>query len=467
MKNITVSLIFFCSVMSIMAQHTPEQLVQEFQKIQKINEDKDSEEAFLSIYSIINNHITNCDKTPDNASAIAAKARWHNQMAELLQNYLSENSYRFRYRTTSETTDWNSPETWTKPVFVQQIISHHLSALENEKVLQNTPIDKYKVLLDTTLGEEHRPTLYDFLTYRFCQFLNDDEMELPQPVVPFDINNADYFANNEQFIAMKLTTPDSLALHYHWLRTMQKLTAFHLNSKSTLPIISLSLYRLKQLYEITSFSEKSPLYESALLSLSDTYKEKAGYEEICAQLGDYYAERAESEFSQADDYITAIMWYERAAHFAPATIAANNAKCEIEKIQKISINVTINSLVSTDRQLIYFNSKNCDSLYVVVVKMSQDDYLNSKYIDFAREKVVYEDIVTIDNQHDYRSNNTLSALPSLPLGTYVVFVSHAPFRNLKVNFEKELVGLKAINSALFQVTDLNSAYRMNENITEV
>lgn len=453
-KVLSINLLIICSV--AMAQQSPQPIQKQIAVLSAFSEKYDDNVAIDTVYRRVNRYIEKCSKQPESSQSIAEAAIWHSVIASFLNDYYDYNAYRYqiRDRTASEQVSLDSPKLWDRKTFIEQIIHHHLMALQHEKVLQKIPISEYKTLLDTLLQEELRPSLYDFLAHRFCDYL-----QKASPIMQLDnsfhIDNADYFAPNKEFATLPLTTSDSLSLDFYWAQTMQKLTAFHLQTQSLYPIIDLTIHRLKWAYDNVKLDNKDSIYEKALLQLEQEYRNQKGYEIICYQLGEYYRNQDDFLDDKDNSYVIAMEWYDKARHFAPGTLTAKNARHRMDVIRRISISINLNAAIPSEKYPIAFESTNCDSLYYLVIKIGEKEYVALKTIDFSKQKIVFEDIISVQSNHNYRKVGTLSELPKLPYGSYAVFVSHAPICGKTVRVNSKLTsGINALSSYFFRVSDL-------------
>lgn len=459
MKKIIFCFLLFMSGISVIAQHSPQQMRDIFDDFHKQRDQLDEEPAFDTIYQQLQTLLKNCENLPENATLSIEKAIWHNQTAELLDQYKHRFSYKINRRTAGGMIDPNDLLTWDKNELNRQILFHHQLALQDDEVLKQTPIADYKILLDTLYNTNSRPTLYDFLAFRFCSFLMNNTSSSPFSFVQ-DVRTL--FTDNEHFIALQPVCSDSLNFEYHWLRVLQKLTAFHLHTQSSEPIIDISLYRLQQLYNLIAIPDKSNLYEAALLQLASEYFEQKGYENICLDLGLFYFYRASQKNAQVNDYITAVEWNEKAIRFAPESLAATNAQSNINKIKDTVINFKINQMIPSAPELISLTSSSSKKLYVIVLKNTYN-LDNDETVLISRQGIVYDTTISVVMANNYRSDTTLAVIPALPYGEYILFVSPKPLHNTIVRIYDQSIH---IAWHVFQVTDLSCSFRTNQQKNE-
>ena len=188
MKRTTliVSLFFLCS-MATFAQQKPKDIQRQLKLYEKQMIQYDN--AFDTIYLSINQQIEQQKSNPANV------AIWQSCMAQLLSSYYQQNRWRIMDRTALADEEANAAadfNTWDAQRFAKEIIKHHLLSIENKEALCKIPIREYAVLLDSVTSETYRPTLYDFLAFRFLDFLQNEIFELPIPEIPFNVNNELY-----------------------------------------------------------------------------------------------------------------------------------------------------------------------------------------------------------------------------------------------------------------------------------
>lgn len=365
---------------------------------------------------------------------------WYSYMGDLLSAFLNQNEYRISQRTKiveNIPTDFN---TWDIQTLIEQITFYYLKSIENKELLQKTKVEDFKILLknaDKSLS--YRPTVYDMLAHEALTFFLENRYSMSLPMEAFHLNNPEYISDNENFIRLQITSPDSFSLPYRSLKIMQELTAFHMQSGNTLALIDISLYRLKYMKENSTLETRDELYLKALESFEKTYSGKAGYEDICYELGEYYKNRAATYHPETNpdyqwDYKTAIQWYEKAIDTDSTSIAANNARAAIEDIQKPSIKVKYQNVLMPDKvNFITYEYKNTSKLYCRIIPISELQYERLGWI----RRDVYKKLISmkydkqweisLTNNEDFQLNYYDDGLPPLSIGTYAILVSITNF----------------------------------------
>ena len=201
------------------------------------------------------------------------KQIFHSILAEVYWNYFSSNRYMFFNR--SETVNYKDDDikTWDLKKIMNEIISNYLLSIENPEILKNTDLTKFDLILEKEKGSKiYRPTLYDFLAHRAVDFFMNDENSLTQPIYKFEIDDAAFFDNNDEFVKLKIATKDSLSLKYYAIDFLQKLSFFHLEDKDPTALIDVNLKRLKFVYQNAyGIDLKNSLYRSALINMQKQF----------------------------------------------------------------------------------------------------------------------------------------------------------------------------------------------------
>ena len=459
MKRLFFALLLIAFTSVALAQQTPAQMKDILKRLEKSEQVDD--DFYDTAYICIDKQIKSA--TPVN------RAIWHSCMAEFLETYLRQNQYSMRQRTTVAGEKNPDFKTWDVSTLVREIVFHYLKSVENKEILQQTDIKMYNVLLDDSmLSIEYRPTVYDFLAFRALEFFSRGVDQMPIPLVPFNMNDTNYFAGNSIFVGMNITSPDSISFQFLSLKIMQELTAFHLGSRSTVPLIDVTLKRLSYINDNCTLKNKDEIYFNVLQLMERQYQNQPGYEDIAFEMARYYQNRA----SQYDprlhpecqwDYVSAIKWFEKCLAFAPESLAGKNAKIFINQIKMKNISFTLPSIVASDHSsLITYQYKNCDSLCVRIIPVNSRDDIGDMQLDrpnflkaLLKQKYLHQFTIRTVNHNDYQTNTGDGILPELPVGNYWILVAPSGFEK-----NKEIEGFSA---EFMKVTNINVSYRSNKN----
>ena len=132
---------------------------------------------------------------------------------------------RWKYGNRSETKDFKNDdiETWSLEKITEETVKQHQLSLQNKEELQKIKIDIFDAITfkGNALGENYRPTLYDFLAHRAADFFMSDEPGITKPVYAFVIDKAAYIADAQEFNYLKLETKDELSYKFFALQILQ------------------------------------------------------------------------------------------------------------------------------------------------------------------------------------------------------------------------------------------------------
>lgn len=437
---LTLPLIF---MNTISAQQTPKDIKVLLDKYE-FNLMRD-DNGFDSVYLAITTQIAQQENNPANLAV------WHSCMAQLLENYYHSNRYRILERTPVEGAVPADLNVWDIQTLVKQIVFHHQQSLRDEDYLMRIPIRDWVPVLDSVTSEAYRPTLYDFLAFRALDFLSRRISEMPIPTTPFDINNGKYWSDNEIFNNIIISSPDEYSFSYLSLKIMQTLTRLHLRDEDPHALLDVTLRRYEYLSANSTLDNASETNLKELLKLEERYRNLPGHEMVAYQLGNYYQNRGNSYDKNehpeyANDYVTAIEWFQNAIQNDPKSLEGRNASVRISEIRKSIIRFSVMKTMPVgEPNLINFIYQNSQKLYFRIIPVTKSEYsqiMKSRnvYAELISKKQVYETSIPVPEEKDYRQKSGHFLMPSLKQGTYIMLASNAPFSaNSKGDFTYEKV----------------------------
>ena len=424
---LTLPLIFMTN---ISAQQTPKDikiLLDKYeQQLMRLDDGYDT------VYQEISKQIDQQQMDPANL------AIWHSCMAQFLGNYYQDNRWRILDRTPVEGPVPADLNVWDIQTLVKQIVSHYQQSLRDEDYLSHIPIRQYAPLLDSVTSEAYRPTLYDFLAFRALDFLSRRISEMPIPTTPFDVNNGKYWSENEVFTNMNITSPDEYSFSYLSLRIMQTLTQLHMRDIDPHALLDVTLRRFDYLSSNSTLENASETHLKELMKLEQQYRNLMGHEMVAYRLGKYYQDRGRSYDKNmhpeyANDYVTAVEWFQKAIDDAPKSLEGRNAQVEIKQIQLSAIGFSVVNIMPVGKpNLINFNYKNSQHIYFRIIPVTNAEYTqllrsNRFYQDLIAKKNIYETNFAAPDEKDYRMKSGHFLMPALKQGLYILLASNAPF----------------------------------------
>ena len=428
---------------TLSAQQTPKEIASILSKLERDYQQYDN--GADTVYLNISRQIEAQQGNPAN------EAVWHSCMASFLGNYYQENRYRILERTPVEGAVPADLNVWDLQTLVKQIVYHYQQSLRNEDFLKRIPIRDWAPLLDSVISEPYRPTLYDFLAFRALDFLSRRISEMPIPINPFDINNGKYWSENSVFTNMNIDSPDEYSFSYLSLKIMQELTRLHLHDADPHALLDVTLRRFDYLSTTGNKENASENHLKELLKLEEQYRNQPGHEMVAYQLGNYYQNRGYSYNKDehpeyANDYITAIEWFQTAIQDDSKSLEGRNASVKISEIQKSIIRFSVMETMPVgEPNLINFIYKDSRNIYFRIIPITKSEYSqimrsNKVYAELISKKQVYETSIPVPEVKDHRQRSGHFLLPPLKQGSYVLLASNAPFSaNSKGDFTYEKV----------------------------
>lgn len=428
---------------TLSAQQTPKEIASILSKLERDYQQYDN--GADTVYLNISRQIEAQRGNPAN------EAVWHSCMASFLGNYYQENRYRILERTPVEGAVPADLNVWDLQTLVKQIVYHYQQSLRNEDFLKRIPIRDWAPLLDSVISEPYRPTLYDFLAFRALDFLSRRISEMPIPINPFDINNGKYWSDNEIFNNIIISSPDEYSFSYLSLKIMQTLTRLHLRDEDPHALLDVTLRRFDYLSTTGNKENASASHLKELLKLEEQYRNQPGHEMVAYQLGNYYQNRGNSNNKDehpeyANDYITAIEWFQTAIQDDSKSLEGRNASVKISEIQKSIIRFSVMETMPVgEPNLINFIYKDSRNIYFRIIPVTKSEYSQimrsrNAYAELISKKQVYESSIPVPEVKDHRQRSGHFLLPPLKQGTYVLLASNAPFSaNSKGDFTYEKV----------------------------
>lgn len=149
---------------AIQARDTP-RLIRSLITEMKERLEKD-DETFPELIREVRNYADECPDT-------AATALLHSMAAEMYQSYYNRNRWKINRRTDLSGYVPEDIREWTANLFDSRIREELDRSLEPAKLLQETPIGRYKAILTDEESHNLRPTLYDFLMGRAMEIAPD------------------------------------------------------------------------------------------------------------------------------------------------------------------------------------------------------------------------------------------------------------------------------------------------------
>jgi hypothetical protein len=208
--------------------------------------------------------------------------------AELYAKYYQSNSWTINKRTEVMGFVPDDIKEWTKNIFFDKISALLAVSLENASQLQQTDVTKFDALLEKGVDSRiFQPTLFDLLANRRIEILQSVGTTT---AIENPLDDIQFFAQTENFTALKLDDKFSKSIENQVLETYQQLLAFRLKENNPAALLWTDLNRLEYVRSESQSILKDELYLNALNVLKKKYIENEAVVEVMAKLANYYLE---------------------------------------------------------------------------------------------------------------------------------------------------------------------------------
>lgn len=387
--------------------------------------------------NIVNRFKSEIDSTDD----IVTKHMLENILATMYWQYFQQNRYKFYNRTkTEKKVDTIDFRTWDLETLFNEIHVYYQRSLENGLLLQQEPLNKYKMLLNEVKNsKDFRPTLYDLLSHNALEFYKTDENSITKPAYKFSIDDKKFIADSELFINLDLSAKDSLSLQLNTLKIYQNLLKFHRKEQVSEAFVAADIERLKFVAQHATFQNKEELLLNTLKEKAETLKTSplsALYNYEVASVYYEMGNRNNSNFNQGDSDDThrwklkdALELCNSVTSNYPESIGAK--KCKILKQQILQPNLRLQaeefiSINSPSRLLVNYKNLNILDFKIYKVSQKQLEKYNERYN--AEEKIAFfktlnpraEFSTNLKSEGDYQNHSTEIIVPQLRNGLYII-----------------------------------------------
>jgi uncharacterized protein YfaS (alpha-2-macroglobulin family) len=400
----------------------------------------------------------------------------HSMLAEVYWQYYNNHRWQFQNRSTTVNFTPEDINTWDIQKIVEACLKNHQLALQKPADLQAVKVEVFDEVIakGSDKMRKFRPTLYDFIAHRAFEFLVGTEPDITQPAYQFTLNKLEFFGQAEDFLKLKITSPDTLSYKFHGLKVLQDLMKFHANDADPESFLSLDLQRLSLIYSNLSNPNKADLYLEVLGKMEQKYANQPVSALVSYEIAQTYADKGGKYNRQADDnkwhYKTAMEICQKTIQKFPGTDGAQNCKALISRILTKELRLVTDEISPANelaKTLIEY--RNVKQLYWKVFKTTpeeikresererkRDDYRDprEKLIDYFNKKTPVQQWNTkLIDDGDYQMHALEEKIPGLPFGDYIILAAD----NEQFSYQDNAVAL-----GFTRVSNLAYFYRNNQ-----
>lgn len=366
-------------------------------------------------------------------------------LGQLYRNYLEQNSWRIRERTTVENTDSDDIQTWSVEQLLDYSNRYYIASMMEERTKQ-VPLPEFSAITqEGKLSTGLWPTLYDFLAHRAIEHFSNEVSYLNEPSYTFTLDNPNAFADAEAFIDTNFAT-ENPETDKQWVLTFyQELLRYHLQDKDPRALIDVDLKRLQFVKNNAVVANKDSLYISALERLHKKYTTLPAAAEIMYQMAYFHFIQGQN---YAPDPINEQYRLEKRKALEICDVCIEKypdnygtQQCQWLRSQILTKSLTLyTEAVNLPNQpiLAKLNYKNISQVYLRVLRLTPTQI---KQIEKLENEKIFEFLIGLRpakawsekllDDKDYQPHGVEFAIDRLPIGQYAVLISD------NKNFKKE------------------------------
>jgi len=371
--------------------------------------------------------IINRLKTDIDGATFPVKPVLQSVLADMYWKYFQQNRYKYFQRTqlTKPGTDFTN---WDLKTIINETSSLYRSSLADAKTEQATSIG---VLDGVLTGDKNtrylRPTLYDLLVNRALDFYLTEDPNLPQPRLPFKLDDPAFFGDNHAFANLPVNTTDTASLYYRGVKYLQQATLFHLQKTGEDALADLDLRRLAFMHNKSAVPNKDTLYLKAL----DDIANKFSASPISADALVLQAQYAQ----QKDNLIMAVNYLNKAISAHPNSVGGVNAQVLLKNIQQRQLSATVEDKNTPGKPLLaLLNYRNIKTAYIQVYRITERRFglicqgnniipsADSMHKVIDKLDPVQQQQLQLPGTEDYRNHNAEFKIDPLGVGNYILVV---------------------------------------------
>jgi len=163
-------------------------------------------------------------------------------------------------------------ETWDATRLRTEIDGRFQDSLADQAALQKIPVAEFGDLLEKgDLGDEFRPTLYDFIAHAALEFYTTGDSSAAQPCDAFEIDAASAALDpSDAFLAWHPDAPDHSSRNFRSLRLYQDLLTFHRADPDPSAFLHCDLERIRWAGQAAAGPNKAARLDAALRAFIET-----------------------------------------------------------------------------------------------------------------------------------------------------------------------------------------------------
>ena len=363
-------------------------------------------------------------------------------LAQWYWQYFQQNRWRFASRTEIDSPDANDNNftTWDLKRILSEIDKHFSAALSDADQLKKIAASDYDEFLEQgTVGDDHRPTLYDVVAETAIEFYAAGEQagSVSQDVFVLS-SDSPIFDSTDQFLAWTPESSDTSSVTLKAISLYQDLLAFHQDDEDATARLDWDLARYRFGFNRAVGQSKDDRYKAALRRFSKQHVDHPIRARAMHRL-------AEQFLSDGDPDLAHEIASEAVSKF-PESVGGSRCHDLILKIEQVSISVHTERVWAKPMPSIDVSYKNISKIHFRLVSLDYILFLKSKKYQptqLSRDEVtallsrtpVRAWSVDLEPTDDFKQRFKETEIPNdVPIGPYLLLASqHEDFREQSNN----------------------------------
>jgi len=360
------------------------------------------------------------------------KTLLYSLLGQLYQGYFDSHFNEILNRKTSAVVGDNSLELMDAQQWNRKIAQAYLASVSSPNILSKIDLSSFSVILQNDSSAFRLwPSLYDLLANRAIDYFSSGDARLIVVKNPVAIDTS-LLAPANDFLKMNFSG-DSMASTGKVLMLFQHLLRLHKEQNHPEAFVDADLKRLGFVNSQLPDNYANGLaYSHTLEKLLQQFQSQEISVRIADHLAQVYRSLSSHNKSPVNYLVKAEETCKKALQAFPAAPFANNCKNTIALINEPDFRMKLQQALLPDKPFLsLITYKNSAKLYFRVVKMSPDvvnpaagENIKRQMREILQKPAFKKWEQSFPFAVDHRMHTAEIAMPALPLGIYVVFVSN-------------------------------------------
>ncbi|MBS1536505.1 MAG: hypothetical protein JST20_02000 [Bacteroidetes bacterium] len=371
-----------------------------------------------------------------NTSSPLSLSVYTSLLGEVYWNYYLHNSWKFSQRTKTQESKTDDYRTWDSKTLRDTARFYYFTSISNPLILRNSLVKDFSELFTKYKGyDSYRPTLFDILSHRTIDFLQQSQTFTTQATT--ELTDLSALAELDGFIndtSLDTIQKEKSALeqgnnNITILKLFRELLKFHRTNKQSDALIDADILRLQFAESVTAHEDKDSMYVASLTQLANKFSEFPSSTNASYLI-------AQGEFNK-QHYSEAMELCKRTIQKFPTSRGGINCKSLQSQILQKELSVSVEKTHLPNTQFIStVTSRNILKLYFRIVKtdnssllrkqrsyLYEEDYQKTKIKKLLEFPLIQKWEQTLPVSSDYLLHTVDIISPKLPLGEYALLVS--------------------------------------------